>query len=358
VSAWHAPFWPDLDSRSLTLRRWGPRLLLSLCVFWGLLELLLRVLALRLPANIGNEVVRSYSCERGGIYFRDAPTGLQFCYPADHKRVIFNRRAWSHITDSRGFRNPPGTICEVMLLGDSFIYGHGVEEPDTLAANLRNQHGWKAYNMARQGDTLCQEYLLFRLFAPVLKPRRVILFAFGNDFWDLKGNHQPRDLLDPPELHPGYVEALARRLDDPHQRQIEGSWLSSLYSIRSLEVLRRLWQRPTSQGPSPAQEAEDFSQASHYYRRVFEDMARRCRADGIDFRVVFVEVFTDNPHWLRTQEQLANFVRELSTRSQVPYLSTRDLLRGHPEYILPEDGHLSPAGHKALADFLAERLQP
>ncbi|MBT9583407.1 SGNH/GDSL hydrolase family protein [bacterium] len=342
----------------LVWRRRILKIALATLFFAAMLEALLRLLAARLPPNIGNEVVRSYSCERGGIYFRDAPTGLNFCYPNDSRQVIFNGHSWLHQTDSRGFRNPPDTPADILLLGDSFVYGHGVQESDTAAAVLRRDYHWKVYNLARQGDSLSQEYLLFRMQLAAHKPRRVILCAFGNDFWDLKALHTAEQLKNPSELAPGYVEELARRLTQPWQRSQDGNWLSSLYSVRLFHVLWRIWTTPPRPPLPVKQEQEDFSLASGYYQQVFQDMARRCRAEGIDLQVVYVEIFTDNPHWLKTQQELGAFLNKLCAQQGVPFVTTRSLLEGHPELTLPGDGHLNPAGHKTLAQFLARTLPP
>ena len=87
-------------------------------------------------------------------------------------------------------------------------------------------------------------------------------------------------------------------------------------------------------------------------------MARRCRAEGIDLQVVYVEIFTDNPHWLKTQQELGVFLSKLCAQQGVPFVTTRSLLEGHPELTLPGDGHLNAAGHKTLAQFLARTLPP
>jgi len=42
--------------------------------------------------------------------------------------MYYNRYVWTHEADALGFRNRgPIVPADVLLLGDSFIYGHGVE---------------------------------------------------------------------------------------------------------------------------------------------------------------------------------------------------------------------------------------
>jgi hypothetical protein len=92
-----------------------------------------------------------------------------------------NGLRWRHATDARGFRNPDGVPTQVLLLGDSMIYGHGVEEPATVAGVLRREHAIAAYDMSRQGSCLYDDYVLLRLWLERLRPRQVVLFVFVND---------------------------------------------------------------------------------------------------------------------------------------------------------------------------------
>ena len=162
------------------MRKVAKLLLVSLLTLLAL-ELLLRLTAPYLGTDVCNELFRTYSNDKGGIYYCEALSRCYFTLPNDRKRAAVNGYQWIHQTDERGFRNPPESEHETLIFGDSFIYGHGLNEPETVTAQLRARHGWKVYNMARQGDSLWQEYILFRLWAEQLKPKHIILCAFGND---------------------------------------------------------------------------------------------------------------------------------------------------------------------------------
>src|SRR5215467_7764816 len=50
-----------------------------------------------------------------------------------HKHLYY----WHHKTDAMGFRNPADrTQASIVLLGDSMVYGHGVEETSTIRHHL------------------------------------------------------------------------------------------------------------------------------------------------------------------------------------------------------------------------------
>jgi len=168
------------------------------------LELVLRLGAgVIAPAlgELGNAVYSRYGSLPGDIYVFDHELSMTFMRPDFETTNYWNGYFWHHATDSRGFRNPPGLEdTSLLVLGDSFIYGHGVEEEHTLTAYLRSEHGRPAYNMGRQGDCLFQHYVLLRLFLDRLQPRRVVLFVFVNDFHDLTVFRTPEQIRERPEI--------------------------------------------------------------------------------------------------------------------------------------------------------------
>ena len=326
-----------------------------LLISWGMLEGLLRLTAPYLGPEVCNELVRSYSNEPGGMYFYEPRSRLNFPYPNDHRKAAVNGHQWLHETDKRGFRNPPGSGHEILVFGDSFIYGHGVNEPDTAVAQLRQKYGWKAYNMARQGDSIWQQYILFRLWFDELKPKHVILCPFGNDFWDIEGPRSKEDQMDPPEFKPGFIDQVRANIVDPNIRRPFGNWFTASYCYRLVAMVRRRLEHRNDFHPETdeSRKIADFEREGHYYTLLFEDMLKRCRAAGCTVDVVYIDTATDTDYWRDQQAKLGVFLSQLCARNHVPYYSTRDLLKDHPELSIPVDGHLNPLGNRALADFIA-----
>lgn len=337
------------------------RALLALLAAVVTSELLLRGLAHKLPPALGNDTVHSYSTRPGGMYFLDEPTRLRLCFPHDRRTALANGRTWRHATDERGLRNPTGTGSEVLLLGDSFIYGHGVEEDQTVASYLRREHGWKAYNMARQGDGMMEEFLLFQLYRRELRPKKVILFAFVNDYGDIAESRSPAELARPPELEQHYVELLRERLSQPRHRSQTGHWFDRFYLCRfvatALELNKRRNQRQEPYHAALWVESltirEKFEPLQHYYATLFGQMVKDCQDAGAELSVVHLDTASQHPEWMACQTALSQSLQQLCRKYQVAYRSARPLFEGHPENVLPGDGHLSPEGHRALAAWLA-----
>jgi len=331
------------------------RLALVLLISWGALEALLRLTAPYLGPQVCTELVRSYSYERDGIYYLEPMTRMNFMHANADRRMAVNGFQWVHQSDARGFRNPPGADHDILIFGDSFLYGHGVNEAETAVAQLRQRYGWKVYNMARQGDSIWQQYILFRLYFDELKPRHIILCPFGNDFHDIQTARSPQDELDPPELKPDFMGIVRYNMQDPLVHRPMGNWFTSSYCYRLISMFaRRLQHRGDFKPPTdPARQESEFAGAGHYYSLLFEDMLARCRSTGCTMDMVYVDTATNIAYWGEEQARLDPFFRQLCARNQVPYYSTRELLKDHPEYELPRDGHLNPLGNEKLADFMA-----
>ncbi|MFN8606401.1 MAG: hypothetical protein U0931_02640 [Vulcanimicrobiota bacterium] len=350
------------------MRKVAKLLLVSLLTLLAL-ELLLRLTAPYLGTDVCNELFRTYSNDKGGIYYCEALSRCYFTLPNDRKRAAVNGYQWIHQTDERGFRNPPESEHETLIFGDSFIYGHGLNEPETVTAQLRARHGWKVYNMARQGDSLWQEYILFRLWAEQLKPKHIILCAFGNDFHDIEFIHNQAELQDPPELKPGFIEKVRKNLEDPGVRYQFGDWLTTSYTYRLGLLVKRRWKtpRPNAQGQAQLELQQElqqqlqrtFHQTGVYYTLVFEDLVRRCRQSGYTLDVFFINTGDEHhPAWKWEVEHVEKFLAGLCQRNRVNFYSTRSVLADRPELTLPNDGHLNPRGSQVLADFMAARRSP
>ena len=86
-------------------------------------------------------------------------------------------------TDSMGIRsNGPETLERkqdngILIVGNSFAYGHGVGDSETLAAFLERKSGIPVSNGAVEGYGIDQAYLLARRLVPTLRPS-VLIFGY------------------------------------------------------------------------------------------------------------------------------------------------------------------------------------
>ncbi len=96
-----------------------------------------------------------------------------------------NSGAWV-TQNEHGFRDTPWDLDagqpRVLLLGDSNMWGFGVDDDEYPAALLNRDHGevrW--FNGGMNGYGTDQQYLLFRELQPRLKPDLTVLVMCGND---------------------------------------------------------------------------------------------------------------------------------------------------------------------------------
>lgn len=339
-------------------------LLLLASIVVGLLtaELLLAASRNHVPLQVGNAVYSVYGAYPGGIYFVDQLTGMQFMHPNFETTAYYNGHSWHHRTDHLGFRNPPdsggrtaaGEVPEILLLGDSMIYGHGVDENVTIGAFLRTDHNQRVYNMARQGDSLFQNYVLLRLYLDSFLPKRVILFVFLNDFNDLLSYRTETQIRDAPEIDRYDYLALGQRLrhlDPAH------TWVDQiLFRSRALRLLRAAPAIIARPAPGPSQlipEGKDFDLVSDYYRLVLGDLQERMRKSGAQLEIVFLTL-PFGPSWSEAESRVSRVLENIALEEGIPYRSTGTLFSDCSTCLLPGDGHLAAEGARRLAKLVRE----
>jgi hypothetical protein len=346
----------------------GAALVLSLLC----LELLLRSAPSLFPPRYLNHAFSRYGTFPGGIYFQEPLSGASFMFPRDHKRASWNGYFWDHSTDGYGFRNPEsGEGREILLLGDSIIYGHGVEEEETAAHLLRERHGHGAYNMSRQGDSLYQHYLLARLYLEEFRPRLVVLFFFLNDLYDVETLRSGDEIRRRPEIEDFDYGAIRAGIE-AGGREVPSPIVSLPYRLASLRLLKGLLTDVIGRIPSPAGAADDgmlppylapyyeagrFGLLAQYYRVILADLKERCRRSGADLALVNLSMERVlPPSALPALEQADTLLREIASDLMVEYAETSALFRDCEGCFLKNDGHLTAEGHEKLAFFLHERI--
>ncbi len=357
-------------------------LALSLLFALGLLEGVLRLAPGVLSPRLGNHVYSKYGVFPGGMYFLEPVSRSTFLHTRFETGAYWNGYRWRHRTDELGFRNPEGLEQrEILLLGDSLIYGHGVEAEQTAAEILRTELGWPVYNMGRQGDCIYQQYVLSRIYLERLAPRTVVLVVFGNDPHDLLSYRSAEELAERPEFEVFDYEAIAASLAEldgtssPARAGLRYSLrTAALYDGISKELQRpssqRLWARlmgqpkaPPRVRPKPQKSTRTilndtkFSVVEGYYAQALADLDRRTRAQGTRLAVVFLDVGGIlGPKSVKAQRKLATSLKTIARTHGIPFASTRGLWQDCDECFLPGDGHLTEEGNRRLAEFLAARV--
>jgi hypothetical protein len=338
--------------------------------------------------QVGNRTYTRYGTHPGDVYFVDSVFGEQFMVPEHTTTNYWNGYFWRHATDRRGFRNPPGAATEVLLAGDSFVYGHGVEEADTFAARLRRDHGVGAYNLGRQGDCLLQEYVVLRTYLDDLRPREVVVMVFVNDFEDFLNYRTFGEIAARAEsswAYGGAAERIARE-----GRRVEHGLLKQPFRLRAVRLLaavagrvgltalpgRLLISLPApraSAAPPPSAPPAEWTAAESFLHPILDwerfaplidaheallaDLSRRAAARGSRLSVVFLEHPQVTSRWMHlAQRRIHHQLRRRCAAHGIPYRTLLPVLQGCDACFLPGDGHLSPEGHRRVAAFLAAEV--
>ena len=104
--------------------------------------------------------------------------------------ILHNQSGYYPIitTDEHGFNNPKGlyksNFLDVILIGDSFTEGNGVNSDKNIQSNLRNK-GLNTLSLGKLGNGPLIEYAILREYAKPLKPKAVFWMYYSNDITDL-----------------------------------------------------------------------------------------------------------------------------------------------------------------------------
>jgi hypothetical protein len=344
--------------------RWRPRLLVNLALLVASaalllagVEVLLRARPTVLGQTFANGALSKYTTRDGGIYYRDRDLRIHFMIPNFSTRMSYNGYHWTHETDSLGFRNRgPVTPADVMLLGDSYIYGHGLEYEDTVGHRLHELTNLTVANLGRQGDCIFQEAYLLTEYLPLLRPRWVIYTFYENDIPDLYAFLSERQMEEfvaspleairyPARMDP--AAALQARAESIQKLSLVQRIRQQLYLYKVWRWLRwRLGVREAAAAPrrGPVDPDDERSLAWRYTRHALlymQFLTERARA-----QLVVVALTPAN----RRQHEL---LREIAHEAGLPFLDTAAFTAADTRLWLRGDGHLSPEGARQLAGLMA-----
>jgi hypothetical protein len=350
--------------------------------------------AMRLPPVRQSNITLSnimFTCYEPGfperyIFARAGPISQNIHQPNLRSECSFNGYFWEHQSDGYGWRNPETwPEVDVVLLGDSMIYGHGVEEAQTVAHFLRLELSAVVANQAVMGASPIDHLAIYRNFSIPLNPKVTVMFIYANDMMDL--HSRPPKLLDR-FIRTGTLPQ-ARRYDRADLLSTltfpeVSAWQrlagrSRLYSLLRYYVPALRARPPAREGspmlkPLDADPAADlagidfqaipsawFGRELAFTRRVIATMART--AEAHDTVLVVAYLPGQSSFFRKNDRKMPRLLVRFSKEYGVPFFeaggSTWDQERRGflPGSRLPIDGHLSPLGHELLARDLARFLR-
>lgn len=338
--------------------------LVSLGIVVAIIGLVLRARPTLFGQQLGNYVFSRYGYSPGDLYFREPELGMNFMWPNHRTRAYYNGTFWDHRTDRRGFRNPPDRECDVLLLGDSLIYGHGAELEVGVSEVLHDRYGWSTYNLAQQGDSLYEAYVKTRLYVDELAPHTVIHFAFENDGWGLEVSRSIEQIETTPEVERDDWQTLRERIDEEGRHRREPWFFEQEPAIRFfrglfVEIEERIRRKSESDTRSTLyatlQDPRRRARIQRYYDRVLPDLARQVQARGA--RLIVVNL--DLPAGVSPEDRAAfrEIVASASEKAAVPFFDTGEAFADCIDCLIPEDNHLNAKGHAVLAELVDRWLR-
>jgi lysophospholipase L1-like esterase len=318
-----------------------------------------------LPQVLSNEIASGYHTGWNGIYAYDPEANCDLPKPGYARRMYYNGYWWEHRSDSGGFRNPTDrSQVDVVLLGDSMVYGHGLEEPDTIRHQLEVILGLPVANLGMQGASSHQEYQIAKRYVAQLRPRYVFLFFLFNDIADLTGYLTDEEML-------RFLRAPrdARSVDyfdryEPAGSDALAAILRGSYAARALSVLAELVRRDLAQlGLAHGEMLPPafVTNPRMALALLFHELAvTRMKLIASDHGARFVNVFV-----YTGQSKSEAFYEEVLGRwcaeNSIDVLDLRQPLSSAMakgvEVYLERDGHFSAGGARVVAEALADWIR-
>jgi len=325
------------------------------------------------PALVGREfsngISSNYRSGPGGIYYGGETCDgirINLMKPDFRTQMQFNGYTWVHETDHLGFRNPPEHYpADILLIGDSYIYGHGVDFDKTVSNILEELSGKRVYNTARQGDAIFEQHFLLSQYIDVISPKFILYFYYVNDISDLYFN---LDLIGIPlnEADAYFTSAIQKPvpINSDCGQNIYGSQVA--FDNHDTSFFERLTRKPyllripdfynqRNQANGVMREVKDIvddetSSAWVFQKHKLRLMDELSREHGARFVIAPVTPLSSLHH---------DILKRFSKINGIPFIETYPSLnrQDHAEYYLPEDGHFTEAGARRMAEILDTYLQ-
>ncbi len=303
----------------------------------------------------------------GPVMFQFHPELGAVPYPSQSgRRTIPDVYSYTFSNNSVGWRHSPepdelnSDARPVWLLGDSFLYGMGVDDDQTMASVYGKKTGNEVINSGNPGQGTDFALLLLDRYGKQVKPSKVIIGYFQNDVQDNMRDayyHRDgdslriRDALVSPK--PGRDRLAANPM---YQWMMERSHLANKLRIELLRfVMRRDFVVRYAADPE-AYLNEAGLEATRAYMNAAAERITELGAEGV---VLYVPSREDVIEFRASGQVSAH---ELAWLSLVPAgLRPVSATRAFSESGLPlhgmffSEGHWTAAGHGLAADILAGR---
>ncbi|MBL8202135.1 MAG: SGNH/GDSL hydrolase family protein [Chromatiales bacterium] len=344
---------PATYSRARRPRRWFVALL---SVLVGLLLAALATEALT-RLFFDEAVQPRFVVDSGyGVRWNQSGIDTRHYVPGDYDVRITTNSAGMRGPREYALERPPG-VQRVMILGDSFAFGYGVEDGEVVSAVLEGlldarrpgagRH--EVVNLAVSGFGQAEELVTWEQRGRAWRPDVVALFYFDNDIGNNAVSQLYAENADGTVTRTGNAYLPGAKLQERLYRIPPVRWLFEHSEAWNLirNRLSILVQNSLLKKQGLKQFDDATTPAVGLTRALLLQLARQIQADGA--RVVFVVI--PNQDRLRSNFPLTRAEVEAAGAT---LLDGRDFLT--PDDYYPRDGHWRPSGHRKAAEQLAALL--
>lgn len=286
------------------------------------------------------------------------------------------RRALVH-QNALGLRGPDDMKLErsdgrrrVLVLGDSYVWGFGVDQSRIFSAPEVHRTGQEILNLGVSGYGTDQEYLLYRERGALLQVDQVVLAL--TPYNDIANNLAPRQYgYDKPffTLEGGTLVLHADHIRDRAGRNVRTALLrhSRLYAflVGGIRNLRYRIEQPQDATDAAEAKAAARSAAEITSRdregvaltvAILKNLKEAVTAQGAKFTVLFIPYKPHIDRRLPDNHPLVPLIAEGLTRAGIDYLEP------YAEFLAADvagrkvfhepDNHFGPEGHALFAELL------
>jgi hypothetical protein len=350
-----------LDPRNLLL------LLLSTALCLGAVEFLLRTLSSR-------KTLTDWYLTTANLFSYDPRfTRMHEVYgflPHPNQDSIFRNKEFATRvqTNSKGFRDDENSLSnpDIILAGDSFCFGWGVDQEETVEANLERSTGRLCLNVGVPSYSSLQEYLVLRDVLADISPATATLvwLIYYNDLGD---NVEAR-YFDLPTLWKQGVEVrveppahpeLWQEMAELHSEQRWAPWAT--HSILADRILRTLFpafprireilkREEKEYPPPPGLRVNRYETVDYLFRLARQEFLE---ARGCPMHVFYIPSIIEVEEGERAKD--AQVLEERMESIGIPFHDLRaDLVL---EDYLPLDTHLNARGQARMAEAVERELK-
>ncbi len=279
-----------------------------------------------------------------------------------------------------GFRIDPNLATNstaaarpIAVVGDSYTFGFGVEDPETFTSLLNREGSHRFLNFGVPGYSTDQELLLIEDEVLARRPDTVILVVYlGNDLLD-NARSQPLQVAVPkPRFEqvgselvlqaPSHPSALELASNDP-AGAVLGS--DSRYAWRQkIERASAAAGLISRQIPAPdltEEFSERFPPLLDLFQALMDRLENSCRSQGVTLKLALLgnAALLDQPRSVsgQFQDYLRQEILRWAEARSIAVIDLSAALARRPSsgepLFHPNEGHLTAAGHRAVADILA-----